>query len=174
MVTGLHSVETGSNSGKSIIYLFGEDGALITEEGLHRVGNDTFYVKDGKPVAAGLVTDGTDYYYIRSSLYAVKNCNYYVFTTNGLLPSGYYDFDENGKMVVEAPKNGVVSENGALYYYVDGVKQLGLGLIKVDNDYYYVRTGGELATGNYYVFNNNGLMASGYYDFDENGKMIIS
>ena len=70
--------------------------------------------------------------------------------------------------------NGVVSENGVNYYYANGVKQAGLGLLKIGEDYYYVRTGGELATGNYYVFNNNGLMASGYYDFDENGKMIIS
>ena len=32
---------------------------------------------------------------------AVKNANYYVWTTNGLLPAGYYDFDADGKLVIE-------------------------------------------------------------------------
>ena len=70
-------------------------------------------------------------------------------------------------------KDGLVKENGAIYYYRNGVIQYCAGLIEIDGDYYYIRSNGQAAIGNYWVTNNNGIMPSGMYTFDEDGKMVL-
>ena len=72
-------------------------------------------------------------------------------------------------------KNGFVSENGGIYYYVEG-EMLKCGLIEVDGAYYYVRTTtGEVVTGRtYWITYTNGLMEEGNYSFDAQGKMILN
>ena len=69
-------------------------------------------------------------------------------------------------------KNGLVAENGGLYYYVDGVLTYA-GLIEIDGDYYYINSSCKAVTGRYWVFKTNGLMDAGYYNFAEDGKMIM-
>ncbi|MDY2957683.1 hypothetical protein [Floccifex sp.] len=59
-------------------------------------------MKDGVPQYVGLVQDEEgNYYYINSSLEAVKNRTYGIgeAKTNGLLPAGKYQFGEDGKMI---------------------------------------------------------------------------
>ena len=70
-------------------------------------------------------------------------------------------------------KNGIVEENGSLYYYVNNVLTPA-GLIKLGDDYYYVRTSnGEVIHGrSYWVTVTNGLLPAGMYKFDNDGKMI--
>ena len=97
---------------------------------------------------AGLIQIGGDYYYVKTSNgEVVHGKSYWITATNGLLPIGLYGFDVSGKMIdlptpdPDTPevKNGIVKENGSLYYYVDGVLT-GAGLIQIDGDYYYVKT----------------------------------
>ena len=178
MVTGLCHIETGSNSGEAIWYLFDETGAQVKSDGLVKVYDDIYYIADELPIAAGLVKDENgNYYYIRSALTAVKSRDYYVTKTNGLLEHGIYTFDENGIIVFDDTKNGIVNENGTLYYYVDGVKQTNLGMIKIEvngeTKYIYVRSAGQLAVGPYYVYNGNGIVSNWTtHQFDENGYWI--
>ena len=136
---------------------------------------------------AGLVRIDGDYYYFRTSTStAVKARAYWITVTNGLLPAGQYTFDADGKMVnppIVTPdpdpspepevKNGIVAENGSLYYYVDGVLT-GAGLIRLNGDYYYVRTSNcEVVHGrSYWVTDTNGLLPAGPYTFGTDGKMI--
>ena len=70
-------------------------------------------------------------------------------------------------------KNGIVSENGSLYYYVDGVLT-GAGLIQLNGDYYYVKTSNcEVVHGrSYWVTLTNGLLPAGLYSFGADGQMI--
>ena len=70
-------------------------------------------------------------------------------------------------------KNGIVAENGSLYYYVDGVLT-GAGLIQLDGDYYYVKTSNcEVVHGrSYWVTVTNGLLPAGPYTFGADGKMV--
>ena len=68
-------------------------------------------------------------------------------------------------------KNGLVSENGKLYYYVDGVKTYA-GLVLVDGDYYYINSSMAAVTGEYYVWKTNGLLPETTYTFGEDGKML--
>ncbi len=178
MVTGLYRIEIKGNSGEAAWYLFDEQGVLIKEDGLKKVYDDTYYIVDGFPVAAGLVRDAEgNYYYIASTLKAVKSKEYYISKTNGLLTNGIYTFDENGIIVFNSEKNGIVNENGTLYYYVNGEKQYDLGMIKIKVDgktkYIYVRSGGQLAVGSYYIYKGNGIVANWKtQEFDENGYWL--
>jgi hypothetical protein len=70
-------------------------------------------------------------------------------------------------------EDGIVFEGENLYYYLDGKKQFGLGLTKLeDGTYIYVRTNGELAVGSYWLTNHNGLLPAGMYEFSEDGILI--
>ena len=151
-------------------YFFDEEtGKMIIKNGVYSEDGGLYYYEDGARVSAGLVKiDG--YYYYASTNGVVKTGKYWVSRPNGLLPEGFYFFDETtGRMNI---KNGIYSENGGLYYYVDDVPTRA-GLVKIGDDYYYASTGGKLVTGKYWVSRPNDLMPVGFYYFDEvTGKMI--
>ena len=159
-------------------YDFDENGVIkhdpdTSKNGIKDDAGVLYYYIDGIKVHMGLFKIGEDYYYARSSGQLVVNGSYYCSRMNGLLPEGSYAFDEDGKMIMpEAPKNGIVSENGGLYYYEDG-KLTYAGLIQINGDYYYVRGTGEVVHGrNYWITKTNDLMPQGSYTFDETGKMV--
>ena len=135
-----------------------------------------YYCIDGIIMAIGLIEIDGSYYYARTSTGAlVTNQSYWITKTNGLLEAGIYQFDETGKIVFpDEEKNGIVEENGSLYYYVDG-ELTGAGLIQIGDDYYYVRTStGEVVHGRtYWITATNGLpLPSAQYEFAEDGRLI--
>lgn len=159
-------------------YTFDADGKMVietpsTKNGLIEENGDLYYYVDGVKTHRGLIQVDGAYYYINSSCKAVKDCDYYVSNTNDLMAKGTYHFGTDGKMVIPEAKNGLVKENGDLYYYVDGVRNHA-GLILVNGAYYYINSSGKAVTGEYYVSNTNGLMDKGWYEFDKDGKMIQS
>ena len=94
------------------------------------------------------------------------------------MAEGSYTFDADGKMtnprVKDTAKNGIVEEDGSLYYYVDGLRSYA-GLIKLGDDYYYVRTSGEVVHGrSYWITKTNGLLPEKSYTFADDGKMILN
>ncbi len=71
----------------------------------------------------------------------------------------------------QAKKNGLITENGKLYYYKDGVKQTGLQ--KVDGKQYYFNSNGSAATGlkkvgddKYYFSAKDYTMQTGWQTID--------
>ena len=165
-----------------INYTFGEDGVIAhfadtSISGIYfdESSSNYYYCIDGVIIANGLMLIDGSYYYARTSSGAfVCGRSYWITKTNGLLDAGIYTFDDAGKIIFpEKPKNGIVAENGSLYYYVDGVLT-GAGLIQIGNDYYYVRTStGEVVHGrSYWVTDTNDLLPAGPYTFDTDGKMI--
>jgi hypothetical protein len=65
-----------------------------------------------------------------------------------------------------------VSENGKLWWYVDGVKTYG-GLMLIDGAYYYARSSGEIVTNRgYSITKTNDLLPVAYYKFGADGKML--
>ena len=165
-----------------INYTFGEDGVIAhfadtSIRGIYfdESSSNYYYCIDGVIIANGLMLIDGSYYYARTSSGAfVCGRSYWITKTNGLLDAGIYTFDDAGKIIFpEKPKNGIVAENGSLYYYVDGVLT-GAGLIQIGNDYYYVRTStGEVVHGrSYWVTDTNDLLPAGPYTFDTDGKMI--
>ena len=163
-------------------YIFGEDGVIehrdYTLNGISEVDGDLYYHIDGVIIRHGLVKVGGSFYYCRStSGKLVRNTRYWVTRTNGLtwadgtpIEAGYYFFDEEAKL---SDKNGIIAENGSLYYYVHG-SLTPAGLIELDGDYYYVRTSNcEVIHGrSYWITVTNGLMPIGLYEFDTTGKML--
>ena len=185
-VTDLHQqlYKYGSNTEQGYC-LFDQETAVWQEDysGLHTdEAGEIYLIENGYwSNGVGLAKVGEDYYYFRTSTgTAVKGRTYWVTITNDLLPAGPYAFDENGKMINPPTvdpdpekKNGIVEENGSLYYYVDGVLTPA-GLIRLDGAYYYVKTSTcKVVHGQtYWVTSTNGLLPAGPYAFDENGKMI--
>ena len=165
-----------------INYTFGEDGVIAhfadtSIRGIYfdESSSNYYYCIDGVIIANGLMLIDGSYYYARTSSGAfVCGRSYWITKTNGLLDAGIYTFDDAGKIIFpEKPKNGIVAENGSLYYYENGVLT-GAGLIQIGNDYYYVRTStGEVVHGrSYWVTDTNDLLPAGPYTFDTDGKMI--
>ena len=56
--------------------------------------------KDGKLNYAGLIEINGSYYYVRTNGEVVHGRKYWITKTNGLMPEGSYEFDADGKMVV--------------------------------------------------------------------------
>ena len=173
-------------------YSFDEDGRMIidtpdpSKDGIVNEDGELYYYVNGVRFYAGLIQIDGDYYYVNSSCKVVTNQRYWVSKTNDLLPAGFYNFDVDGKMT-DAPiptpdpdpdpnpdpevKNGIVSEDGELYYYVNGVKTYA-GLIQIDGDYYYVNSYCKVITNQrYWVSKTNDLLTAGFYNFGSDGKM---
>ena len=158
-------------------YFFDENGVILHDEdtgknGILNENDGKYYYVDGIKAPAGMIKVGNDYYYVRSNGQLVVNRSYYCSNNHGLMADGTYTFDEEGRLKIEIPKNGIVSENDSLYYYKDGKLDYA-GLIEINGSYYYVRTSGEVVHGRkYWITKTNGLMPMGSYEFDADGKMI--
>ena len=173
-------------------YSFDEDGRMIidtpdpSKDGIVNEDGELYYYVNGVRFYAGLIQIDGDYYYVNSSCKVVTNQRYWVSKTNDLLPAGFYNFDVDGKMT-DAPiptpdpdpdpnpdpevKNGIVSEDGELYYYVNGVKTYA-GLIQIDGNYYYVNSYCKVIVNQrYWVSKTNDLLTAGFYNFGADGKM---
>ena len=166
-------------------YYFDDNGVMFIKNGIVEESGSLYYYVNNVLTPAGLIKLGDDYYYVRTSnSEVIHGRSYWVTVTNGLLPSGMYEFDTDGKMIdppvfdPDQPepevKDGIVEEFGSLYYYVDGVLTPA-GLIELDGSYYYVRTSnGEVVHGrSYWVTVTNGLLPEGMYRFADDGRMII-
>ena len=140
-------------------------------------GEIRYYV-DGQPTYAGVVQDADgNYYYINSSLKAIKNCSYTISSsrTNGLIRAGQYEFDADGKMIIpEGFGDGLkVDEDGEIRYYVDG-QPIYAGVVKDDDgNYYYINSAKKAVKNQTYYISEakaNGLIEAGTYIIDENGR----
>ena len=145
-------------------YYFNAEGKLV-RDGLITINGVTHFYKDNEKYYAGLIMIDGDYYYIKSNCQPVTG-KYYVSNTNGLLPSGNYEFGADGKML-----QGIVNKNGVLYHYLNGTVSCA-GLIEIDGAYYYAKSNGQLAIGSYNVTRTNGLLKAGTYTFDSTGKLV--
>ena len=59
-----------------------------------------YYYVDGVKTYAGLIQIDGDYYYVNSYCQVITNCRYWISKTNDLLPATFYDFDADGKMIL--------------------------------------------------------------------------
>ena len=158
-------------------YTFDENGKLTgtPKNGIVEEDGVLHYYVNGTLTYAGLIKIGDDYYYVNSKCEVVRDCDYYISWTHGLMPQGRYHFDADGKLTgsVAPLKNGIYEEDGSLYFYRNGERAYA-GLIQIDGDYYYVRSTCEVVHDrSYYVYWTHGLIPEGYYNFDSAGRMIL-
>ena len=166
-------------------YEFAEDGKMLNPEikdtsknGIVAENDSLYYYEDGIRTYAGLIEIDGSYYYVRTNGELVYGRSYWITKTNNLMGERSYTFADDGKMldpqVKDITKNGIVAEDGTLYYYVDGIR-IYAGLIEIDGSYYYVKTSGEVIHGKkYWISKTNGLMKEGSYTFADDGKMILN
>ena len=164
-------------------FYFDADGKMVVKQG---IADDTYYINgvSVKPYY-GLVEWEGNFYYVDAEgtdAKIIKNARKYVNKTNGLtfadgtaIKAGYYEFDENGKMII---KEGLVDD----MFYVNGLPLPAYyGLVEWEGNFYYVSDYGKIIkNARKYVNKTNGLaFADGtsipkdYFYFHEDGKMII-
>ena len=159
-------------------YYFDENGIILhdpdtSKNGINEDDGVLFYYIDGIKAYVGLFQEGGYYYYAKHTGELIHDRSYYVSKTNGLLPAGTYTFDSECHLIFDADKNGIIAEDGSLWYYVNGVRTY-VGLIEIDGDYYYVKSNCEVVHGrSYYVSWTNNLLPAGNYVFDDDGKLIL-
>ncbi|MBQ4647800.1 MAG: phosphodiester glycosidase family protein, partial [Clostridia bacterium] len=156
-------------------YEFAMDGKLITPITGPFVDYESgykYFAENGEMACNELVKHGDDYYFARNN-YLLITWGTYISEeqTNGLLPAGEYQFDADGKLIMQ---NGPVADpfNSAyLNFYKDGIRVYEEGLYEYEGDYYYVRSNGLLLTWGMYITKTNGLLPAGEYKFGEDGKL---
>ncbi len=174
LATGKYWITKTNGEMESKPYMFNEYGMMDGRNGIVAENGSLYYYVDGVLAkGTGLIKIGDNYYYVRSTGEVVNNRNYWISNTNEYdVIAKIYAFDENGVMLDVETKD--TSLNGVVdgYYYVDGQIQYGAGPIVWEGDVYYVRTNGQVATGNYWTTVANDVLPSGKYEFDETGKLI--
>ena len=155
-------------------YRFDGEGKLIMN-GFADCGGYTFYFTNGIR-AKGFTKIGDDYYIFNTySGKMYKDANMWVGDNPYGIEGGIHYFGKDGKMFVPDLENGekkIVSENGKLYFTVDGTK-VSEGLYELDGDYYYVQANKEIATDKaFYLYNSELKGGVGWYRFGGDGKLI--
>ncbi len=163
-------------------YEFDDNGKMIMREGV--IGNK-IYKNNTLIKAYQLVEVDGDIYYIGDRHEIIKGRKAYVNEAriNGLtyadgtpITPGYYEFDENGKMVI---LNGVVGNN----IYKNNTKLKAYQLVEVDGDFYFIGDRHQIVKNrkiyltderiNGLTYENGKPITPGFYEIDSNGKMII-
>ncbi len=159
-------------------YTFAADGKLCRYDGITEIDGELYYYENYRLAKnAGLIYVDGDYYYVRANGKLVVDGKYWIANSNGYdIAAGHYTFNEDGKLQLNT---GIVEENGAYYYYIDGIKQIGAGVVELVDEtgatyYIYVRSNGQLATGQYWPTVRNGLLERGSYDWGTDGKYYPS
>ncbi len=159
------------------------------EDGLFQCNGYKCFLENGVPIQTGLILVDGYYYYINTSCHTVTG-TYNCTNMNGLLPPGEYEFDADGKMILneqpeepEEPDPDLQNGPDGEYFYVNGDKLPEYyGLAEYQGDYYYISAGGKYVKNvtdrlvnktNDLTFPDGTPIPNGRYDFDADGKMII-
>ncbi len=153
-------------------YYFDAMGRLVIQNGPQ--ANGYFYLNGIRQKAYQVLEyEGSWYFITDGNKYAVSSRRYLnqQLLANTPFSAGYYEFDENGRMVL---KNGPQDDG---FFYLDGIKQLAYRLIEWNGDYYFINDAHKYARnirlylGQQFVAGSE--LAPGYYDFDDSGKLVI-
>ena len=146
----------------------------ILKDGFADIDGSTYYFTDYVH-AKGFTKIGDDYYMFNAGngkMY--KDATMWVGANDYGVEPGMHYFDADGKMFVPDTVNGkreIVSENGKLYFTIDGVKMVN-GLYELDGDYYFAQNNGELAVNKSVYAETTLLSGNGWYGFGADGKFV--
>ncbi len=141
--------KTGIENGKYI-----ENGMIAWHPGFVKVDNVWYYFVGDGEIGGNKLANG--------EIYVTRNAEAAGYKSGDLI--NFVD----GRVKMDI--NGIIDG----YYYVNGQKISGAGLVKVDGDIYYIRSNGKVATGTYYITKTNGMdgfTAGQKLIFGEDGKL---
>ena len=157
------------------MYHFDADGVMQIN-GFVTVNGGTYYHEKGTLVK-GFAKIGDDYYFFNKETGKMyKDANMWVPANDHGVKPGMHYFNADGKMVVPNLETGVrkiVTEDGNLYFTIDGVKMVG-GLYELGGAYYYAQNNGELAVNCSAYVGTELLAKDGWYGFGADGKLIMT
>ena len=143
------------------------------------IKGDYFYKNGVRQKAYQLVEFDGNFYFINDSHKLAKNkriylserfVNGFTFADGTPLKVGYYEFDADGKMILN---NGVVGD----YFYINGVRQNAYQLIEFEGNYYFINDSHKVAKNKRLYMSAKFVEGTdlkvGYYEFDADGKMIL-
>ena len=143
------------------------------------VKGDYFYKNGVRQSAYQVVEFAGNYYFISDSHKIAKNKRIYLsekFLKNTCFEAGYYNFDADGKMLVNGP-------NGD-YFYIDTVRQPAYQLVEFEGNFYFINDCHKLAKNKRIYLSErfvDGItypdgtpIKPGYYNFDIDGKMVFN
>ena len=189
-LTGLNRVEHyNTDIDGTYIFKFTNDGILdLSYSGTFHNDSDNrlYFILNGE-IKTGpslysfqnneqLGTNIYNYVYVVADNHVFSNGNFYIKNNeDDILPSGYYDFDENGYIVREDSDSS--NYNQKIYIkgdstFIDGIR-VAYGLFEYDNYLYYSDSNGYIVKDKtFYVSKNNGYnVTEGLYYFNSEGKM---
>lgn len=144
-------MQTGPYEDGYYYYLFGKDGAKITNTGWIEYDGNWYYLKTGGELHVGELKYGGDTYFFTPEM-----ATGWVLYNEELNWWNYYE--ANGKA-----KNGWLQHGGSWYYLVNGEMQT--GWLQEGNSWYYLQSNGEMATGEHFIDGT-------WYAFYDNGVLI--
>lgn len=209
LVKGLYRAKTQDGTSIEIMYFDLEDGHLIKNPSENIItfsgyyNNATYYIDNNgyvknlnllrKVVINGAEDFDISYYYFDENNQALKSGTYYINTSNSslnincedlsvVLPSGYYTFDSEGRIigvngtgVFKSPTLDSYVEFDGTNFTIDGIK-VAVGLVEISGDVYYIQDDFTVAKSKtVYVtkfYNTQSTYGIGLYYFGEDGKMI--
>ena len=181
VLTGIQLVTDRNDQTFADAYDCGVDGKNPTRyTGI--IGNH-YYSNGGMIKAYQLVKHDGYYYYISNYHKILKDTTAYIEAKymNGatdaygnLLPSGKYEFDSEGRMIIPEPKNGPQADG---YFYINNVKQKGWKVYEYEGNYYYVASGNKYYVSKRVYLDSTVLagidLPAGWYEIDAEGKVIV-
>jgi len=132
-----------------------------------------YYINDKIQYNAGVVKlESGKYIYVRSNGEVVMGKDYWITNVgdSGVVAKKY-TFDADGYFTPEftaALDKNIVDG----YYYENGHIAYGAGVVEYGGGYIYVRSNGQVATGEYWATNTNGILDAKLYDWGTDGIYI--
>jgi hypothetical protein len=163
-------------------YQFDTEGKMLVKNG---PDGDYFYKNGIRQPRYQMVEFEGNFYFINDGDKLAKNIRLYLnqqfvegftFADGTPVVAGYYEFDAEGKMIVE---NGPVDG----YFYKYGIRQNRYQLVEFEGNFYFINDGDELAKNitlylseqfvSGHTFADCTAITAGLYEFDADGRMLV-
>ena len=163
---GTNAAASGKVKIGGVTFDFYENGKLVSGVWANTLYGTRYYYGPSYHMEKWKVIDGESYYfkdgYRLTGIQQVRAMdNFHI--------KQWFDFGTDGK--AKMLEDGLHTINGALYYMVGGIHQIGLQ--NVDGDYYFFTYAGKAVTGqSYYAWETHCDLPCSTYAFGKDGKMV--
>ncbi len=171
---------------KGDMYLTGEKGTIVTDEGFLTKDNDTYYItSDGSFSKTAITVDDTPYLFgddckQKRGWVDIEGKDYYYDTESGAIQLGFVNVEDSLYYIdkKDGRKEGVAVIDEVEYYFSEDTGKLYTGLIEINGKVKYFYPDGTYAKGvtdidgKKFLFDDKGTRISGLNNVD--GKLYFA